>query len=178
MPFSINWRVDNLIGVERALSTLTGAAGNHQQFLPDTTVLRVFNRAGEPTWLFTLLANRGYDAHNRTLLQSLARAPFTDTMSVARGVVGNYPQLFIDVPLGKVREFVENLRPVYDITTWRRFLTRYSEVDDPKEIRVIKRQSADFWPFVDWLHAWNLNHNGPDAGVLDLSAYFWHESVR
>ncbi|TNF24868.1 MAG: hypothetical protein EP329_24075 [Deltaproteobacteria bacterium] len=171
-PYALSEPVDDLPSAERALSMLTGFRGGHAAYLPDVTVLRVGG-----TSVYTLLANRAYDAHNRTFLQKLARTPELDTMSVERGLVGSYPNLFIDVPLHRVYTLVTELQTVYDKKSFRHFVDRNTGGDGVREIRVILRDDPAFWPFVDWLHTWNLAANGQEAGLLDLVGYFWRESL-
>ena len=171
-PYWVSWAVEDVASLERALGALTHPSGFNAQHLPDVTVLQIGGQH-----VYTLLANRGYDAHNRTFLQRLARKPELDTLSVERGLIGNYPNLFIALPLRRVPRLIEELQAVYDAASYRAFIDRNSGHDGQQEIQVILRDSPAFWPMVDWLHAWNLASYGPDAALLDLVAYFWRQSL-
>ncbi len=153
--------------------------------LPASVIVRVHDGAGNYR-LYSINGNRGYKSHNISLLSSSeTSAPLRDaqrdTVSIYRGIVGDFPQLFLDLELApapgpdgrsgpSARDFllaVHGMNPGNGGTVMTRIHQQFA----------IQRNSQKFWPFVDWLHAWMANHEsdlGPGhiyAGILDLSRY-------
>jgi hypothetical protein len=152
--------------LEAAFSTLTGWKQPFVQYLPNLTVLRA---DGE---VYTMVANRGYAYHNSILAEDLSRRPEQDTLSIDRGLVGSRPELFIDLPLGKAQEFLSLLRAVDSELEWNELVDRTSAASYG-DVHMVLRDQPQFWPFLDFLHDWNVTHNPVTAGLLDVSEYVW-----
>jgi len=98
--------------------------------------------------------------------QEQTRDESRDTLSIFRGVVGDYPELFLDVDFTDAADFLKQMQSINNDnykTTLRNLKRDYA----------ITRNSAEFWPFVDWLHDWMVDQKQGyiNAGVLDLSRY-------
>lgn len=138
--------------------------GRYAPYLPSITYLRV-GRNGEYR-LYTLISNRGYLSHNIIFYKDQERDPKRDTISIYRGAVGDYPELFLDVPLDMASDFLGRVQALDEIN-YREGLRTL------KQDYGIRRNSVEFWPFVDWLHQSLANE--PDGylygGIIDLSKY-------
>jgi hypothetical protein len=89
------------------------------------------------------------------------------TMSVYPTVIGGFPNLFMELDLAQAPAFLQELRSVQTLDQWNALRNRYG----------VLRNSARFWPALDWLNEWNFKHRGEEAGYLDLSYYDLLDSV-
>ncbi len=143
--------------------------GRYTPYLNGITLIRVGN--ARERQLYSLISNRGYFSHALVFAEAQERDPSRDTLSVYRGVIGDYPELFLDVPLEQAHEFLNRVQA----------LSPKSYKEQLRSIRAdfgIRRNSARFWPFVDWLHDWHVKSGDGyiTAGILDLSKYDLYDS--
>jgi hypothetical protein len=150
------------------------ARGRFAAYIPAITVVRVKD-AGGAFKVYSFVGNRGYKSHNISFLASneptgLVRDISRDTLSIYRGVIGDFPQLFLDIDLrqaGRFLNMVKDLNSVNNEAVFKEIVSAYA----------VRRNSAQFWPFVDWLHNYMANHPSNYgegyiyAGILDLSNY-------
>jgi hypothetical protein len=145
---------------ERAISTMTAVDDRRfVRFLPSVTVLRL-NHRGEHR-IYSLVANRVYASQYTLLFQNGQARPYEDTMSVYPTLVNGFPNLFVDLNLAQAPGFLSVLAAVETDAAWRHFQEQFA----------VLRNSAQFWPFYDWLNNWNFSARGDDAGWLDLTYY-------
>ncbi len=134
------------------------------QFLPEITYVRVHGSNNE-SWVYTLLANRGYKSHTIVIAQNPEREPETDTMSLYRGFVGAYPGVFMDVDAENRDRFAQDLLGIRSERDWEKVRAYYG----------VSRNSAELWKAFDWFQNWKkAAHPGVDPveqGVSDLSQY-------
>jgi len=118
-PGELPERVTTHAEFEQAVSVLAGWRGPHAQYLPNLTIVRTHDDAGE-TRVYTIAANRGYLSHDLVLGEGRARNPELDVLSAARGILGNYPELFIDIPLGATATaFINELKELKSEGDWQ-----------------------------------------------------------
>ena len=166
LPSSINTIED----FEQGLSTLTGFEASFARYFPNLTVLRV---GGETGQVYTVVANRGYRFHNQILMESLSRKPEKDYLSINKGIVGTYPELFIDIPSDRMEDFFWHIRTIKSEEDWLMLMDVYGQNSFGQEVQYIPREDQNFWKFLDWLHSWNIVNNPEEAGILDISEYIW-----
>lgn len=163
---------------EKALANV-GATRGWRTFaakLPATVFIRVKESANSHR-LYSIAGNRAYKSHNLALLSSKKPGSSTrweeeDTVSIYRGLVGDHPQLFLDLNLTDDDGSV--------------FFNQLSQINKDnaeqmlagiKDKFQIKRNSSKFWPFVDALHHDMVTGQTPYGpgyvwtGLLDLSRY-------
>ncbi|QDT28024.1 fatty acid cis/trans isomerase [Gimesia panareensis] len=157
--------VSDFEGWEAAVSTLTMRTQlKFTQFMPSTTFVRV-TKGGEHR-VYSLVANRSYAFNNVVFDENGARQPELDTMSVYRGLVGDFPNLIIDLKIKDVAAFLTELNDVSTPEKWTAWKNRYGT----------HRNTAAFWPMLDWLTDWNFQNRQPDAGYFDLKYYMLLDS--
>ena len=178
-------RVSDFASFERALGALASdrGMGTYAAWLPATVIARVQAASGDAR-VYSFIGNRAYVSHDVELNSSSkesssARLPANDTISVYQGVVGDRPDLFLDIPLettqGKhgpigANEFLQAMQKVTNENHREAFKAIKDEYG-------VLRNSSKFWPFYDWMHNWMVHHDnvfGPGivyAGVLDLLQY-------
>jgi hypothetical protein len=145
---------------ERAFSTLTATDDQRFiRFLPSATVIRVND--GDKHRVYSLIVNRVYASQYTLIFQNGQALPSEDTISLYPTIVNGFPNLFVDLDLESAPGFITDLTAVETADAWARFERRY----------VILRNSEAFWPFYDWINAWNFAERGDAAGWLDLHYY-------
>lgn len=144
----------------KAISLLTETtAYKFPRFLPSVILLRL--KDGNDSRVFSLIANRAYKTQFNMFFQNGEALPDEDTMSVYPTIVGGFPNLIMELDLAQAPAFLKELRSVQTLEDWNVLRNRYG----------VLRNSAGFWPALDWLNAWNFSHRGEEAGYLDLSYY-------
>ncbi|MBK5941587.1 fatty acid cis/trans isomerase [Halochromatium roseum] len=145
---------------EAAISTLTAVEGlSFVPHLPSVIVLRL--NQGDAHRIYSLIANRAYKSQYTLVFENGESMPEKDTMSVYPTLVNGFPNLFVDLDLKEAPGFLSALSAVNTKQDWTAFKQRYA----------ILRNSHGFWPFYDWINAWNFDQRGDLAGWLDLSYY-------
>lgn len=157
--------VNDFAGWEAALSTLTMRTKlKFPQFLPSNTFIRLTK--GEEHRVYSLVANRSYAFNNVVFDENGARQPELDTMSAYHGLVGDFPNLIIDLKIEDATAFLTELNVISTNEEWTAWKNKYGTL----------RNSAAFWPMLDWLTDWNFSNRQPDAGYFDLKYYMLLDS--
>jgi hypothetical protein len=145
---------------ERALSTLTVIQGQpFTRFLPSVILLRL--DGDQRSEVYSLVVNRVYESQYTLVFQDGQALPELYSLSAYPTVVNGFPNLFVHLDLERAGPFLADLRQVDSADAWEDFKSRYA----------ILRNSAELWPFYDWVTDWNFDHRQRAAGYLDLSYY-------
>lgn len=152
---------------EAAVSTLTVQTHlKFTQFLPSNTFVRL--TVGGESRVYSLVANRSYAFNNVVFDENGARQPELDTMSAYHGLVGDFPNLIVDLKIEQASAFLTELSAVSTAVEWSAWKEKYG----------ILRNTAAFWPLLDWLTDWNFDNRQPDAGYFDLKYYMLLDSMN
>jgi hypothetical protein len=147
---------------ERALAPLTGVRGRWVAELPELAFLRVRSADGaDDDALYSLAHNR---AHTNVafLFDEQARlVPADDTLTVARGILGSYPNFVFDVPVAEIEQFATSMLAVEDAAAFEAFAGRWG----------VRRTSPGVWATVDWLHDDFRRRQPTEFGLFDLDRY-------
>jgi hypothetical protein len=141
---------------EAGLRTLTAREAPFAGYMPNVVHLRLGGQ-----YLYTLLAVRGYRGDKISTAEASARQRQHDTMVAVAGLSAYEAHLFVDLPFEKASAFLTDLGNVGDLTAWNAFEARYG----------IARNSAQLWPFVDWLNHWQEQNIPVRAGLLEMRVY-------
>ncbi|MDG2382396.1 MAG: fatty acid cis/trans isomerase [Pirellulaceae bacterium] len=132
---------------------------NFTQYLPSVTFLRLdFPDHSE---VYTLIANRSYAFNDVVFDENGARQPELDTLSIYHGLVGDFPNLLVRIPVGSASDLLSDLHAVASDKQWESWRQNYGTL----------RNSAEFWPLFDWFTDWNFQNRIPAAGHFDLRYY-------
>ena len=141
---------------EAGVRTLTNRAAPFAGYLPNAVHVRL---GGED--LYTLLAVRGYRGDKMAISEATARTRQDDRMVAIPGFAAYEAHLFVDLAYEDAADFLRQLGAVDSQRDWNAFAARFA----------IARNSAEFWPFVDWLHEWQGQNMPVRAGLLELRVY-------
>lgn len=109
--------------------------------------------------VFTLIHNDAHLNISSPLNEKNRRAPSEDTLTVARGLIGTYPNALFVVPRAQLGAFVAQLETLRSEADYAAVQTRFG----------VRRTDPAFWATSDTLHAWYRASSPVDNGVLDLS---------
>ena len=143
---------------EAGLRTVTNRVLPFGRFFPNVVHVRL-----DGQHLYTLLSVRGYrsDKIPSRGAESSARTRETDYIVAVPGFTVYEGHMFVDLSYAQAPAFLNELAAVTDQAAWNRFSDRYK----------VARNSARFWPFVDWLHDWMGQHMPLRAALIELRAY-------
>jgi hypothetical protein len=82
-------------------------------------------------------------------------------MAAFKGIWGDRPELFVDLPSHKASAFIRDLQEIQNEGSWNAFKERYG----------IRRNDAAFWPMLDWFHEWDHSQSPLESGVFDVTNY-------
>jgi hypothetical protein len=163
-PSTISSRAD----LEAALFGMTIDRGKMGDDFPDVTWLTVNGGDGEPLE-YTLLANRIFKSNSRLVgnfFPGLNRLPEMDSLSVVRGHIGAFPQLFLQMSLSDAADAVKGFRGTH---------AQHVAVRSKYEVR---RNTNAFWTFLDNEHTRQLKNNPLESGIVDTSRYLWPIAIQ
>jgi hypothetical protein len=133
---------------------LQSAPGTSIEFLPQTTIIHVPEMG-----LFTLVHNNGYSNLSSLFGEEKRRIPAEDYLTITRGIIGSYPNSFMQVTKADLPDFVSrihNLRSEADYQSLR-------------DIYGIRRSNPDFWSFSDKLLVEYRRSEPAEAALLDYN---------
>ena len=142
------------------LRTLAALHGNNLRQLPQTAFLYLPD-APTGAQVFTLIRNDGHTNIASPFGEKKRRLPQEDTLTVASGFIGTYPNAFYVVPRARIDEFVAQVSTLATAADYAALQRGFG----------VRRTDTDFWPTSDKLvelyrQGWPI-----EAGLLDLARY-------
>lgn len=125
--------------------------------LAEVTLLAV--QQGKQTRLYTLLKNSAYSNMSSLLLDSNNRLPEEDTLTVVRGVIGDYPNVFIQADTEQLPALVDQLLAISSPNDYSQWLDNFG----------MRRSDPDFWRFSDRVLKQMHLDDPIAAGLLDYN---------
>jgi Fatty acid cis/trans isomerase (CTI) len=114
-------------------------------------------------WVYSLVPHRRYAARNFLSDYVWARRGQSgrDYASIYRGIVGDYPNAFFEIPLAKAHEFFQRLAAVSTDSDWLALRQEF----------LVAKNGENFWSTVDFYHRWMAANDPVGAGIFDLRDY-------
>ncbi|MGL1903523.1 MAG: fatty acid cis/trans isomerase [Fibrobacterales bacterium] len=135
------------------------------QYAPNNTLIKITDDAGK-SYLYSLVNNKSYRSNLVVSTDTKTVDPIHHSLSLYRGVVGAYPNVFLEIPQNELDQSLTILSGINTEQKWKAYIKKYG----------IARNSGKFWPFYDWIHQYkNTIQPGIDpvihTGYLDLGQY-------
>ena len=146
---------------ERALQPLAGVRGPWVATLPEVSFLRVRAAGGGQDVAYTLVHNRAHSNVAFMFDETARLVPADDTLTVARGYLGSYPNFAFTVDAAQVEDFTRALAGVRDDVDFTALAETWG----------VRRTSPTLWPTVDWMHADFKRRQPTQYGLFDLDRY-------
>jgi len=140
------------------LQRLADVKGRSLEWLPELSYLQV-DEVGTAPRYFTLLRNTGHSNVSQLLSEKMALLPAEDTLTVANGFIGSYPNALYRVERRQVDAFANSLSRLGSEKDYQAFASRFA----------VRRTDPRFWLFSDTLQDAHLRQAPVDAGLLDYN---------
>ena len=147
---------------ERALQPLTGVRGAWVAELPEVALLRVHSGKGESgDAVYSLVHNRAHTNVAFMFGEQKRLLPADDTLTVAPGYLGSYPNFIFDVEVEQIETFTQAVAAVRNASDFEQVAARWG----------VRRSSPRLWPTVDWIHDDFRRRQPTEFGLFDLDRY-------
>ncbi|MFM8552563.1 MAG: fatty acid cis/trans isomerase [Nitrospiraceae bacterium] len=144
------------------LEELARIKGQALQWLPEVAILAVTEGTGETPrddrW-YTLVHDEAYSNIASLFNLEARRLPDEDTLTVARGFVGAYPNVFYRVDRADLPQFIAAIAGLTGEEEYRKLVERFG----------VRRTSPDFWPHSDQLHKAYRSREPIESGLFDYN---------
>ncbi|MET0519635.1 MAG: fatty acid cis/trans isomerase [Burkholderiaceae bacterium] len=141
-----------------ALKELAALRGAALQWLPEAALLQVEMADGRSA-TFSLLRNTGHASVSHLLGERQELRPEENTLTVAAGVIGSYPNAFYRAKAAELPALAAELRRLRSAADYAGFARRWA----------VRRVDPGFWAFSDALQRRYADEDRLDAGVLDYN---------
>jgi hypothetical protein len=144
--------------LREALEKLTGVSGKTLQWLPQSVLIKLTPRDGEPVWL-SLLNNSAHKNVAQIFFEDLRRLPEEDTLTLAKGFIGAYPNAFWTIDEAQLPELTKRIAMLANETDYSTLMDRFG----------VRRTSHKFWALSDEAHFAMKELDGVTFGLLDYN---------
>ena len=142
-------------------SKLQTLQGKPFSLMPEVAFVEVLQKDNSAN-VFTILHNDGYSNNAQIFKESERRIPEEDYLSVVKGFIGAYPNVFFQLPEEKLEQFVDEIIAMRNEKDYADLVTAYG----------VRRTNASlFWPLSDRLNAHYRESQPIEAGLFDLNRY-------
>ncbi|MBL8269699.1 fatty acid cis/trans isomerase [Steroidobacter sp.] len=139
-----------------ALKELDSLRGVAASIVPQVTLIHVKDRG-----LLTLTSNSAYTNIASMFGEADRRLVAEDSVTLANGVIGAYPNVFLDVSESDLPELVSRIQKLRSEADYSELLDRFG----------VRRTDPRFWPLSDQVLSSYRRTEPLTAGVLDYSRY-------
>jgi hypothetical protein len=161
LPTGIPASVTSAEDFEAGLRTLTNRILPYSRYFPNAVHVRL-----NGDQLYTLIAVREHNDDRIPSAEKSARIPERDYVVAIPGFAAFEAHMFVDLSYDEAAGFLQGLSDVHDQASWNAFNRKYK----------VGRNSPEFWPFVDFMHAWQGEHMPLRAGLMELRMYDMDET--
>lgn len=139
------------------LQTLSGAPFS---LMPPVAFLEVIPDKGREQ-VYSIIRNTSF-TNNAQLFKDAARhVPTEDYLTVVRGFIGAYPNVFFQVREHELDNFVQTIESLRSEEDYARLVSKWG----------VRRNASRFWQLSDKLYDYNKEHYPREAGLFDLNRY-------
>lgn len=157
-PDSINRGIESDDPQVAQLQRLANTDGLVIDYLPEVSLLRVKQADGMHK-LYSLVRNRSHSNVSSAFREASRLIPQEQTLTVVEGVIGTYPNSFIDISAEQLPDFVDALQAMKEEADYQQLLTDYG----------VRRTHPKFWDYSDWLTDYYYKSKPIEAGLLDYN---------
>lgn len=144
--------------LRRDLEALAAVRGRSLQWLPEMSIVRIDEPSGASRWI-TLLRDTAHTNVSHLLREQSALRPDEDTLTVAPGFIGDYPNAFYRVSRADLPAFAAAVRTLNSEADYRAFATRFA----------VRRTNPAFWAHSDAVHAAYRQQAPAEAALFDYN---------
>ncbi len=134
--------------------------GKSFSLMPEVAFVHVIGGAGGDS-VYTIIHNSAYLNNTQLFREEARRLPVEDYLTVVKGFIGSYPNIFFQLPESEIGNFVALVESMQDEQDYASLVTAYG----------VRRTSPDFWQLSDTLLEHYRQIEPTSAGLFDLNRY-------
>ncbi len=143
----------------RSLERLSRISGAKTQFLSEVSMIEIIDDADNNSRFVSLIKHVGHRNMTAILSESKNILPEENTLTVAYGILGSYPNTYFQVSENQISDFVDAIDAMRTSLDYKRLMDRFG----------IRRTHKDFWEHSDHLHEVFKKDNPTEFGWLDYN---------
>lgn len=143
---------------QRLLKLIQSLAGNDIQLLPEVSLLAIETADGQP-YLYSILRNQEHSNITGLFEEDETHLPEEDYLTVTRGIVGDYPSVFLRVSSDNLDRFGDSISQLSDASDYSKFITKFG----------VRRSHPGFWDHSDTVLKTFAKMEPVEAGLLDYN---------
>ncbi|MEH6582107.1 MAG: fatty acid cis/trans isomerase [Halioglobus sp.] len=155
-----DYRVDASPAMITAFEKLENNVGAHNSFMPHVSFLNVIGSSRDE--VYTIIRNAGHSNISQPFGEQERRLPEEDSLTVVRGFLGAYPNVFMQINESELANFVKNVASLKKPGDRTAIIDRY----------VVHRNAPWFWRLSDKFHKMYQERDGMAAGIFDYNRYY------
>ncbi|WP_243730214.1 fatty acid cis/trans isomerase [Marinomonas balearica] len=142
-----------------SLHKLALVRGNGVRFLPEVSVVLITDELGKPKDVMSVIHNRAHFNISSLLDEEDSLAPEEDTVTIVKGVLGDYPNVFMKVSQNDIVKWSEKITTMEAKRDYVELLNQYG----------VRRTSSEFWQVSDTIAELNEQARPIESGILDYN---------
>tara|TARA_R110002110_G_scaffold91264_2_gene237532 strand:+ start:152347 stop:154599 length:2253 start_codon:yes stop_codon:yes gene_type:complete len=146
--------------VHSAFDRLNTLTGKPFSLMPEVSFVDVLDGRGEHQ-IFTIVHNSGHSNNAQIFNEDERRIPEEDYLTVVRGFIGSYPNIFFQLPERDLPAFVKTIEGMRSEQDYARLVSSYG----------VRRTAPWFWKLSDTFHQHYRDNHPIEAGLFDLNRY-------
>jgi len=154
---------DRPAGLPTGLRMLDGSFANNSpwiQFLPELSLILIHNQKGEIEQVVSMIVNKAHENVSFIFGESNRRLPAEDTVMLANGIIGSYPNFIFWVANNDLVKFSKLAKKVDSSQSMDKWIKRFG----------VRRTDDRIWSILDRLNQYRMKH-GQGEALLDISRY-------
>jgi hypothetical protein len=134
--------------------------GRPFSIMPEVAFVEILTASGEER-VYSIVHNSGYSNNAQIFKEAQRRIPEEDYLTVVKGFIGSYPNVFFQLHEKDIGAFVAAIESMRSEQDYRQLVSRYG----------VRRNATWFWRLSDKFHAHYKKHYPVEAGLFDLNRY-------
>jgi Fatty acid cis/trans isomerase (CTI) len=143
--------------LEKQLARLATFSGANTALLPETMFVAINNSGKQQP--VTIIHNTAHLSITSMFEEHKELIPEEDTITVANGFVGSYPNVLVRIDQSELGEFVDKVMALKTQADYAQLLNRFG----------VRRTSPEFWAHVDKINETSKRDNPIEAGIFDFN---------
>lgn len=140
--------------------SLQGLSGRSFSLMPEVAFVHVSDASGADG-VYSIIHNNAYLNNAQLFGEERRRLPVEDYLTVVRGFIGSYPNIFFQVPASELADFVAAIETMQNEADYAQLVSRFG----------VRRTAPGFWELSDTLHDNYRQRQPVEAGLFDLNRY-------
>ncbi len=146
--------------VDARFEKMQGLTGKGFSLMPEVSFVQVLDEDGSDS-VYTIVHNSAYLNNTQLFREDKRRLPVEDYLTVVKGFIGSYPNIFFRVSDSELGDFVSAIEAMQTEADYTQLVTNYG----------VRRTEPGFWQLSDTLHADYERRVPTEAGLFDLNRY-------